>query len=112
MKSDQLEEVIAGILAGDDRHDPKVANQAWRLAHLEARMVVKTICASIPGLADVMEGRAVIVPVQETAKQWERGQALIRQQGGETARRTVDCATIYFGMLNASPYRDKTNDDA
>jgi hypothetical protein len=89
--------------------DPDAASLSSRLnmAALTIRRQTKELAryCAISGLSDLIDGNAVIVPVQETAEQFKSGQAVIKRQGGTAATTTVNCSDIYDAMLAASPYR-------
>jgi hypothetical protein len=88
-----IEEITARRLAeAGPHHDEK--SRTWIKAGVAENL--EEFCAAIPGLADVLDGKAVVVPVNATAEM---------QEDIWLAAQLQNANSQYAAMLAASPYR-------
>ena len=110
MTRDQIIEAVARAIARDAGHDPddmvpgatKEAGRVWR----QFIGIAETVIAAIPGLADVLDGKAVIVPAEPTS-------AMIRDGVSHRMSTCIsgenpwaeDTRSLYAALIAARPHR-------
>lgn len=104
------------FLADDRSETDDESEQAERMTDAAmlaaASEALSYLCAVIPGLADVVEGTAVIVPKEPTDAMFL---AAIKEQNSSAVLNYGKAPSLedyWEVMLDASPYRAKSNDDA
>lgn len=87
--------LVEGAKSGDDADE-------WTIiqATAEARATLSTLCASIQGLSDVIDGKAVIVPAEATEEMLQASRvARMNIEGGYGG------TSPWEATLSASPYK-------
>jgi len=67
-----------------------------------ANAALSALCTALPGLSDVIDGKAVIVPMEPTSAMFTAGQRAVSRQDARCIK-TVDWEQVYAAMINARP---------
>lgn len=115
MTREKLIEVMARAVANQRRNEfglePLAAlprDRASLCLRVEALTVLAALEAAIPGLADVLNGKATIVPVEATdaGKDAIVEVAQIHSGWGVFRKQVSNAEDVYAAMLAASPYKE------
>jgi len=93
--TDDLVEKVARAIWETNNGPWDLASDAGRLA---VRREANAAIDAIPGLRDVIEGRAVVVPREATPEMHMAGATAVVRRGNSRS------LTLYRAMLAASPY--------
>jgi hypothetical protein len=120
MTRDQIIETMArAICAADgreceelhpcDRGPPCTCPRyVWEAHREKASNTLEALCIAIPGLSDIVDGKAVPVPVEPTEEMIVAGDTSYRCADGAVCMDPAE--ECYISMLRASPYATKPSD--